>query len=452
MAMLQTIAAFIVALGILVTIHEYGHYWVARRAGVKILRFSVGFGKSIWSTKRGPDGTEFTLAAIPLGGYVKMLDEREGEVPAELAHRSFNAQSLGTRTAIVLAGPVANLLFALVIYWAMYIVGVSGPRPIIGDIQPQSLAADAGFQSGEEIVRVNGQISPTWDKVFRSSITAILDSGSIILGVQGKTGHEREIALNLESLSVDDLSRGDFFTKVGFEPYRAPIPPIIGRVTKGDPAALAGIVAGDKIVSANGSKIEDWISWVEFIRASAGQRIEVGIIRDELPSVIWLTPETVTVGGETFGRIGAEVDLSDLAPAVMGIERYGVIEAMPRAFERTHEVIATTLKFIRKMVLGEASVENLSGPISIAHFAGQSAKMGLSRFLDFLALVSISLGILNLLPIPLLDGGHLMYYLLEFMLRRPVPESVQLAGQQVGFVLLLGLMGLAVYNDIMRMM
>jgi regulator of sigma E protease len=452
MAFLQTIASFIVALGILVTIHEYGHYWVARKVGVKILRFSIGFGKPLWSVKRGSDGTEFVIAAVPLGGYVKMLDDREGEVPAELRHRSFNAQSLGARIAIVAAGPVANLLFALLVYWAMYLVGVSGPRPIVGEVAESSIASRAGLRFGEEIVGVNGDVAPTWDNVFRSSITAILDAGSIELQVNDTDGLQRDVILNLESISVDDLSRGDFFEKVGFKPFRPVIEPRIGRVVKGDPAALAGMLAGDLILAGDDQLIGDWIEWVEFIRSMPGRRIDVTVMRDGQQINIWLTPESVSADGETIGRIGAEVDASGIESAPRGIERYGLVEAVPRAFSRTGEAITTTLKFIRKMVIGEASVDNLSGPISIAQFAGQSAKLGLSRFLDFLGLVSISLGILNLLPIPLLDGGHLMYYLLEFVMRRPVPESVQVIGQQVGFMLLLGLMGLAVYNDIMRMM
>ncbi|MFT4581143.1 MAG: regulator of sigma E protease [Gammaproteobacteria bacterium] len=452
MAFLQTVASFIVALGILVTIHEYGHYWVARKVGVKILRFSVGFGKPLWSIKRGSDGTEFVIAAVPLGGYVKMLDDREGEVPAELRHRSFNAQSLGARIAIVAAGPVANLLFALLVYWAMYLVGVSGPRPIVGEVAESSIASRAGLRFGEEIVGVNGDVAPTWDNVFRSSITAILDAGSIELQVNDTDGLQRDVILNLESISVDDLSRGDFFEKVGFKPFRPVIEPRIGRVVKGDPAALAGMLAGDLILAGDDQLIGDWIEWVEFIRSMPGRRIDVAVMRDGQQINIWLTPESVSADGETIGRIGAEVDASGIESAPRGIERYGLVEAVPRAFSRTAEAISTTLKFIRKMIIGEASVDNLSGPISIAQFAGQSAKLGLSRFLDFLGLVSISLGILNLLPIPLLDGGHLMYYLLEFVMRRPVPESVQVIGQQVGFMLLLGLMGLAVYNDIMRMM
>ncbi len=452
MELIQTVVAFIVALGILVTIHEYGHYWVARKVGVKILRFSIGFGKRVWSTTRGEDATEFVIAAIPLGGYVKMLDEREGEVPRELRHRAFNNQTLGARTAIVLAGPMANFLFAIVAYWAMYMVGVSGPLPVVGNITENSLASKAGLRMGEEIKRVNGEAAPTWDNVFRSAITAILDSGSIVLSVADENARERDVLINLGTISIDDLSRGEFFEKVGFEPYRAPIEPKIGRVIANEPAAQAGIRRGDTIVSADGQRIENWIAWVEYVRARPGERIDVELRRESVSVAVSLTPQAVKVDGDVIGRIGAEVDVSTIEPAPVGLERFGFWAAMPRAYERTGEVVTTTLKFLRKMVLGEASVENLSGPISIAHYARQSAKMGFSRFLDFLGLVSISLGVLNLLPIPLLDGGHLLYYLLEFVTRRPVPESVQLFGQQIGFVLLLGLMGLAVYNDIMRMM
>jgi regulator of sigma E protease len=258
--------------------------------------------------------------------------------------------------------------------------------------------------------------------------------------------------LDLNSVTVDALSRGEFFERVGFQPYRPAVDPVIGRVVADGPADRAGIMAGDRILAANGQAIDNWMSWVENVRANPGAVMDVRLERADQIINVALTPETISIDGKASGRIGAEVDVAGIAPIPTGIERYGVWDAIPRAIARTGDVVVTTLKFLRKMVIGEASVENLSGPISIAQYAGQSAKMGLSRFLDFLGLVSISLGILNLLPIPLLDGGHLLYYLLEFVTRRPVPDAVQIFGQQLGFVLLLGLMGLAVYNDIMRMM
>ncbi|HCU89855.1 MAG TPA: RIP metalloprotease RseP [Gammaproteobacteria bacterium] len=452
MELMQTILAFVVALGILVTVHEYGHYWVARRVGVKILRFSIGFGRGLWSTNKGEDETEFVIAAIPLGGYVKMLDEREGEVPSELRHRAFNNQTLAARTAIVLAGPLANFLFAFVVYWAMYIVGVSGPRPVVGEIIPHSLASMAGLKTGEEIKGVNGQDSPTWDNVFRSATTAILDSTSIVLQVVNEGGYERDVFISLGNISVDDLSRGEFFDKVGFKPYRVPIEPLIGGVIAGDPAALAGIRSGDRVISADGNNIATWLEWVEYVRARPEEAIDLVLLRDGERLTLSLTPKRVERSGKVVGRIGAEVDVSTVVTLPLGTERYGIWQAIPRAIERTGEVVAITCKFLRKMILGEASMQNLSGPISIASYARESAEMGFSRFLDFLGLVSISLGVLNLLPIPLLDGGHLLYYLIEFATRRPVPETVQLIGHQIGLALLLGLMSVAVYNDIMRMM
>ena len=449
---IQTLAAFIVALGILVTIHEFGHYWVARKVGVKILRFSVGFGKPLWRTTRGPDNTEFVVAALPLGGYVKMLGDSGEDISEADRPRAFEEQTLLGRTLIVAAGPVANFLFAIIAYWLMYMVGVSGSRPIIGSVEPDSLAYEAGLRSGYEIVAVGERPSPTWDNVFRESISAILNSSGISLTVRDLDGIETDTKLNFQTVSVDDLSESDFFTEIGVEPFRPKIPPRIGGVVPGDPAARAGFQTGDLVIDVNGTSVETWSEWVEIIRANPEQTIEVGIERAGKSQLIALTPSRAIADGEIYGRIGAEVSFEGVERAPQGIERYGPLEAFPIALQQTWQMVTTTLKFLHKMVAGEASVKNLSGPISIAQYAGQSAKLGMSRFLDFLALVSVSLGVLNLLPIPLLDGGHLLFYLVEFVTRRPVPESVRLWGQQLGLVLLLGLMGLAVFNDVMRIL
>ncbi len=451
---LQTVVSFVVALGVLVTIHEYGHYWVAKKCGVRILRFSLGFGRPFWRTRFGPDGTEFAVAAIPLGGYVKMLDEREGPVDPRELHRAFNTQPLSRRAAIVAAGPIANFLLALLVYWAMYMVGVTGTRPYIGEVEPAGVAAHGGLRAGDEILAVDGRATAIWDNVMATAIEAILDANTVRLQVRGVDGLDRAVTLDFSSLSVDDLSRGDFFTKVGFEPRRPKVPPIIGRVLPGEAADLAGLRAGDRVRSLDGKAVDDWLDWVEAIRAHPGNRLAVVVERDGASQALDLVPRESVEDGKRIGRIGAEVAPFDaqIDPVPTAIERYGPLTAATRALARTRDVTVTTLKFLRKMVLGEASVQNLSGPISIAQFAGESAKLGVPRFLDFLGLVSVSLAVLNLLPVPMLDGGHLMYYLIESIIRKPVPEAVQLYGQHIGLMFLLGLMGLAIYNDIMRIL
>ena len=451
LGLLQTLGAFILALGVLVTFHEYGHYWVARKFGVKILRFSIGFGKPLLTRRSGPDNTEFVLAAIPLGGYVKMLDEREGEVSAQESHRAFNRQPVLVRAAIVSAGPIANFLLAVLVYWLSFMAGVVGPKPLIGAVAPNGMADQAGLRVGDEIIGVNGQPTAIWDNVLHHAIDAILDRQTLALEVRSLDHASRHVTLDFALFSIDDVSRGDFFDKAGFVPVRTKVPAIIGKLVPGEAADEAGFVTGDRILMANDLPVADWIAWVELVRDRPGSALRVTVDRAGQTVELEVTPRSVSDAGRQIGRIGAEVAPPPAAAAPpTAIERYGPLAAAGRAVARTQEVTLTTLKFLRQMILGQASIDNLSGPLSIAQFAGASAKLGVSRFLEFLGLVSVSLAVLNLLPIPLLDGGHLIYYLIESVMRRPVPEAVQIYGQQIGMFLLLGLMGLAIYNDLMR--
>jgi len=451
MDVLQALLSFVVALGVLITAHEYGHYWVARRLGVKILRFSVGFGRPI--LRRNFGETEFTIAMVPLGGYVKMLDEREGDVSPDELSRAFNRKSLGIRTAVVTAGPLANFILAFLAYWIVFVVGVSGPRPIIGATEDGSIAARSGLVRGSEIIKVEGKRTPTWDAVFRGSLDAILDGHVLNIVTRDPSNREHLSALDFSGLSIDDVSEGDFLSRLGITPLRPIIAPVLERVVPDDPAAQAGFRAGDQIRRVNDREVESWSEWVDIVRSNPDRSMDVVLDRSGEEIEVVLLPKAIEVNGRLIGRIGAEVRLPDHIESVpFGTERYTPIGAFFAAAERTWEMSAVTIKFLFKIVSGEASVSNLSGPISIAQYAGQSAKMGMARFLEFLALISVSLAVLNLLPIPLLDGGHLLYYLIEFVVRKPMAEHLQAYGQQIGLAMLLGLMGLAIYNDILRIL
>ncbi len=451
MELVKTLLSFALALGILVTAHEFGHYWVAKRLGVKVLRFCIGFGRP-WLQWRSGE-TEFALALIPLGGYVKMLDEREGEVAEHELHRAFNRMPLATRIAVVAAGPTANFLFAILAYWLMLMIGVTGPRAIIGSVDLDSIAARAGLSRGQEILQVDGADAQTWDGVFRHALDGILDQRPLSVQLRDPDGVVKNVILDVSKVSVDELGAGDFFKTLGLAPDVPLIPPVIARVVVDGAAAKAGIKEGDRVVSANGKPVTSWGAWVDVIRAHPEQTLAIVVARGGSEIALQVSPARVEEHGVVFGRIGAEPRVPKNLDAIpMGIERYGPWAAFGGAVDRTLGMSLTTLKFLGKMLVGEASVKNLSGPISIAQYAGASAKLGVARFLEFLALVSVSLGVLNLLPIPILDGGHLLYYLIEFATRRPVSEHLQLWGQQLGLVMLLSLMGLAVYNDILRIL
>ena len=450
---IQSILAFIVALGILITFHEYGHFWVARRFDVKILRFSIGFGRPLYTRRFGVDQSEFVIAALPLGGYVKMLDEREGEVDEQERHRAFSCKPLLQRFLIVLAGPVFNFIFAIAAYWLIYMIGIDGLKSLIESVEEHSIAEAAGFRAGQEIRKVDDVRTPTWFAVIDATVNKVVDASEVVFTVSEDSENEIDIVLDMSEVSIDDMAGGRLLHTIGWVPIRPKLPAIIGNIVTGSVADHAGLEGGDKIIAADGQTITTWEALVNVIRSHPGESLEVELIRaDELHTIV-LRPDSITdKNGETIGRIGAAVDQQpDVFKAYVATESYYPHTALFKAVGKTWDVSLLTLRILGKMILGEASVKNLSGPISIARYAGSSADIGLVAFLGFLSIVSISLGVLNLLPVPLLDGGHLMYYLIEFVKGSPVTESVQLVGQQVGIFLLFGLMGLAFYNDIIRL-
>jgi len=449
--LLFTIGSFLVALAILISVHEFGHFWVARRLGVKVLRFSIGFGRPLLRRQRDPDSTEYVLAGIPLGGYVKMLDEREGEVPPDQLHLAFNRQPLWKRSAIVAAGPFFNFAFAILVYWAIFATGETGLRPVIGAVTPDSIAAEAGFQSGDELLRIGDRKSPTWDSAVFALMAGALGHEDLPVRVRDASGVEHERRISGEQLA--ELPEDpNLLERLGLGPLRPSLPPVIGELTPGEPAEQAGLRVGDRVLAVNGTPVEDWREWVELVRKSPGSQMRVEIERNGERLELPVTPREIVADGAPIGRIGAGVQARDdlLDPYRVEV-RYGPLDALFQSVHKTLDMSQLMLRVMGHMLVGQASVENLSGPITIAETAGRTASYGLGYFIKFLAVVSISLGVLNLLPIPVLDGGHLLYFLIEGVKGSPLSERAQLQGQRIGVALLAALMTLAFYVDLSRL-
>jgi regulator of sigma E protease len=474
----QTVLALIVTISILVTIHEFGHYWVARLCNVHVLRFSVGFGKPFFM-RRGPapdyapgevldedgnplpiqtrsneplEGTEFAIAAIPLGGYVKMLDEREGYVPDDQLHLAFNRKSVWQRIAIVSAGPIANFLLAIAAYWLLFVSGVTGIVPLLGDISAESRAGQAGLKAGQEIVAVDGVDARTWSEVNMRLFERLGESGEIVFTVREAGSYD---ALSDYAVPIEDwLSDQDEpapARDLGLTLHAPEIPAVIGGVTDDGRAKAAGLAPGDQVMRAGGEPVSDWNQLVDIIQAHPETNLQLVVQRGDSEQTLNITPAAIERDGRSVGFIGASVETVTF-PAEMQREiTYPIYYAWIPALEKTWEVTAFTLESIKKMIVGAISPKNLSGPITIAQVANATAESGLESFIGFIALLSISLGVINLLPIPVLDGGHLLYYFIELVAGRPVPERVQVWGLQAGMFLIMSIMILAFYNDLTRL-
>ena len=450
MSALYMIVGTLVALGVLVTFHEFGHFWVARRCGIKVLRFSVGFGTPLlrWHDRQG---TEFVIAAIPLGGYVKMLDEREGDVPPEQLEQSFNRKSVQQRIAVVAAGPLANFILALLFFWVIAMLGGQQVRPVIGAVEPDSLAAEAGLQAGQEIVAVNDKPTSGWAAVNLQLVRRLGESGTLTVEVRepGSTlDSQRQIVLNDW---LKGVAEPDPIGSLGIRPWRPTLAPVLAQLDPKGPAAAAGLQVGDHLRALDGQALDDWQQLVDRLRGMPNRAVVLLVEREGRRLDV---PVTLAARGEEEARIGylgAGVQGVEWPPEMLREVRFGPLEAVGEGFRRTWTMSLLTLDSLKKMLFGELSVKNLSGPITIAKVAGASAESGLGDFLNFLAYLSISLGVLNLLPIPVLDGGHLLFYLIEWARGRPLSERVQGWGVQIGISLVVGVMLLALVNDLGRL-
>ena len=452
MSLINTTLAFIVTLGCLIVIHELGHYCIARLCNVKVLRFSLGFGKPLWSRRLGQDRTEWVVAAFPLGGYVKMLDEREGEVDPKELDRAFNRQSVGRRFAIVLAGPLANFLLAIALYWVLFMHGVPGMKPVIGPAPEKTAAAVAGFKAGDTITKIGEEPVQTWQDARWVLLQRAVGKNRVTITTRSQSGEVAERELDLSHLTAADLD-SDFLRALGLSRQQPSLPPVIGSLLAGGAAERAGLKAGDEIAAIDGRAMRTWEDVVDTVRSSPGRELTLEVMRGGVRAApIVVKPELHNESKQVIGRIGAGPRVDPAALAQFStVVSYGPLESIAKAIYKTWDTSVFSLQMLGKMIVGEVSLKNLSGPITIADYAGQSAQMGWVSFLLFLALISISLGVLNLLPIPLLDGGHLMYYIFEVFKGSPVSDKAIEIGQHLGMALLFVLMAFALYNDINRL-
>ncbi len=448
---LLTPLMFVIAISVLIAVHEFGHFWVARRMGVKVLRYSIGFGKPLWVRRSGADQTEYAIAAIPLGGYVKMLDEREGEVAPEELPRAFNRQPLAKRAAIVAAGPIFNLLFAVLAYWLMFISGMPGVRPLIGELDPSSLAYQAGLRAEQEVLAVNGQATPTWGAVLDSLLPYTLRKEAVTVTVDDD-GTEYDFRLPLEQLQ-GEVDAATFTKVIGLQPFRPRIAPVLDEITAGSAAEAAGLRSGDEILAIDGVAVDDWERFVLTVRDHPDTALTFSVRRNGEVLEVSVRPAAHKTAAGVIGRIGAGVRVDERLNERLRTEwRLGPLAAVGAALEKTWDMSTLTLRMLGEMVVGRVSMENISGPITIAVYAKSSALAGFAQFLGFLAIVSISLGVLNLLPVPILDGGHLLFYAIEMIKGSPVSERAEAIGARIGIMLILMLMSLALYNDLARLM
>lgn len=451
MGALWNFASFVVALGILVAVHEFGHFWVARKCGVVVQKFSIGFGKSLWKTV-GKDGTEYSLSMIPLGGFVKMLDERVEEVPENLKHRAFNNKPLWQRSAIVAAGPVANFIFAVFAYWIIFVIGIPAIKPVIGEVSPQSIVAQAGIEQGMELKAVSGIKTTDWQSANMALISHIGDDSMTLTVVSPENpSFEQVKMLDLSDWQYDPETQSAMRT-LGFVPFSPAVTLNIALVNEDSAAERAGLKVDDTLLSIGGVALNQWQQVVDIIKDNADTSIDVLVKRSGEELTLTLTPDSKTVkDGSQIGYAGIAPYSEEWPDNYRFDLKYGVIDSVGQAVDKTGQLIGVTLSMVKKLFTGDVALKNLSGPISIAKGAGMTADYGLVYFLSFLALISVNLGIINLLPLPVLDGGHLLFFAIEAVIRRPVPEKIQEVGYKIGTAVIMMMMMVALFNDFTRL-